>query len=242
MLVHGLGSVSFERLERWQDVADSIVKFDGAAVSGTVLSGTRIDATIPTVSADGAHSVIVENPSPGGGASNALTLTSTTVSTPVITGLAPSPAPADQSFTLTVSGAAFTCSGAGAVVLFDGGTITPGSCSPTQLVAALPATPAGSVPVQVKNPNGDLSNVVSLSVVAPNPVPVLSAIAPSSVNAGTAGVMLTVSGSAFVAASQATLDGANRPTTVVEHQTALSGPTKEFHREHHRVHLPHPRP
>lgn len=187
--------------------------FDGASVTVTVVNDSTLDVQLPAVTTDGAHLLVVSNPPPGGGSAPALTLTATTVVTPIITGVSPSPAPASQAFALTVSGANFTCGGAGAVVLFDTAPLSPSSCAATQLTVMAPSTPAGSATVQVRNPNLDLSNTVSLTLLAPNPVPSLSSLTPSSVNAGTTGASVQVDGTGFVSSSQVLFAGAARPTT-----------------------------
>ncbi len=55
----------------------SVVKFDGSSVSTSFVSGTQLTATIPAASLTvaGAKSITVFNPTPGGGTSNAQTLT-----------------------------------------------------------------------------------------------------------------------------------------------------------------------
>ncbi|MFZ5446628.1 MAG: beta strand repeat-containing protein [Myxococcota bacterium] len=194
-------------------VATTTATFDGAAVTRTVTSPTTLEIAVPTVTTDGNHTLTVSNPAPGGGSAS-LTLTSSTVTLPTISSLTPSPAPANTAFSLTVGGANFTCTASGARVLFGASTLTPTSCAGTQLVVNAPATAAGTVQVQVRNPNMDLSAAVPLTLVTPNPLPTLSTLTPSSANAGTAGMMVQVTGTGFVSGTVATWAGAARPTTV----------------------------
>lgn len=55
----------------------SVIKIDGTSVSTTVVNATTLTCTIPAsvTAAPGSHSITVFNPTPGGGTSNALTLT-----------------------------------------------------------------------------------------------------------------------------------------------------------------------
>lgn len=207
------GAPTLVRLSGTGFLAASQAAVAGVMATTTFIDAVTLDVLVPTLTADGMHPVTVTNPSPGGGTSAPLQLTSTTIVTPVITGLGPSPAPAGQTFTLTVSGANFTCSGAGARVLFDASTLVPASCAATQVTVSVPSTAAGTSSVQVRNPNGDLSNTVSLSVVAPNPVPTVSSLSPSTLNAGGTGATVVVNGTGFVSAAQATFNGAARTTT-----------------------------
>ena len=215
------GAPTLVRLTGTGFLAQSQVRVDGAGVGATFINATTLDVQIPTVTVDGAHPVTVTNPVPGGGTSAPVNLTATTVVTPVITGLTPSPAPALLAFTLSVSGANFTCSGTGPRVLLDASTLTPASCTATQLSVSVASTAAGTSSVQVRNPNGDLSNTVALSVVTPNPVPQVTSLSPASFNAGGTGATLVVSGSSFVSGAQVTFNGATRVTTFTS-ATSLS--------------------
>ncbi|MGH9938481.1 MAG: IPT/TIG domain-containing protein, partial [Blastocatellia bacterium] len=91
----------------------------------------------------------------------------------------------------------------------------------TQMTAAIPATDianVGSATVTVFTPpaGGGESNPLTFTITAaPNPTPVVTSINPSTVNAGGAAFVLTVNGSSFVSSSVVQLNGANRPTMVV---------------------------
>lgn len=195
-------------------LASSVVVLDGADVTTAYGGATSLTARIPTLSTAGGHSVAVRNPAPGGGTSNPLTLTAVTTSVPSITGLTPARVDADAAFTLTVTGSGYVCSppASRTTVLFNGGTATPSSCSATQLVVPLPATPAGDYPVQVRNGTGETSNSFTLGVGAPNPVPTVSSLSPCGTVAGAAGFTLALSGSGFLPGSSVTFNGA--PVTV----------------------------
>ncbi len=196
-------------------VGASVVNLDGAPVTTTFVSPTQLTAPMPAFSTVATHQVTVATPAPGGGTSSAATLTVQAVSGPFISSMSPSPAPAGQSFTLTLSGANFLCAGTGAQVLFNGATLSPSSCAATQLTVLVPSTAAGAATVQVQNPGNVLGNTVSLSLVVPNPVPTLAALSPSAAPAGSAALTLTVSGTGFVAGTQVTVAGSARATTFV---------------------------
>ncbi|MGH9744079.1 MAG: hypothetical protein ACRD51_17185 [Candidatus Acidiferrum sp.] len=80
---------------------------------------------------------------------------------------------AADGFTLLVGGSGFTASspGPGSIVMVDGAArtttcLTAGEC--TAPVTAADVSVAGSVSIQLQNPNGTKSNAVSLAVVLPN--------------------------------------------------------------------------
>lgn len=197
-------------------VSTSVVELDGAPVTTTFSSGTALSAPMPSFSTPGPHDLRVRNPSPGGGPSAPATLTVQALPQPSISTLSPNPGPAGQPFTLTLTGANFTCAGAGPVVLFDGGSFTPSSCAATSLSTSIPATPVGTGDVRVRNPNTDLSAPVALTLVTPNLVPTLTALVPSQVNSGSGAQTLRVEGTDFVAASSVRVDGVARTTVFVD--------------------------
>lgn len=200
-------------------VVSSEVELDGAPVATTFVSLSALTAQLPSFNSAATHNLTVRNPAPGGGVSVSRSLTVQALPQPSISTLAPNPAPANQAFTLTLSGANFTCAGAGPVVLFDGGVFTPTSCAPTTLSASIPSTGAGTSDVRVRNPNNDLSAPVALTLVAPNPVPTVSTLVPAQVNSGSGAQTLTVQGSDFISSSVVRVDGTGRSTTFVDANT-----------------------
>lgn len=197
-------------------VSSSVVELDGTAVTTTFTSGTSLGAAMPSFATAGTHAITVRNPAPGGGVSAAQTLTVQMVALPFISTLAPNPGPANQAFTLTISGANFSCAGAGPSVLFDGGTFAAASCIATQITTDLPAMDPGVGDVRVRNPNNDVSAGVALTLVAPNPVPSISSLNPSSVNAGSGAQSLEVQGGNFISNSVVRIGGVARTTTFVD--------------------------
>jgi hypothetical protein len=197
-------------------VAESVVSLGASPAPTRFISATTLEATVGTLSSPGNYLISVTNPAPGGGTSGTLTLAATNTNAPTITGLAPDVVLAGAAFTLTVTGAGYACAGPNtSVVLLGASTLPAASCAGTRLTAAVGALAAGPVSVRVRNGASLMSNTAELAVVDPNPVPVLSSLAPSTVAVGGAAFTLTVDGASFVAGAILSLDGAPRRTTFV---------------------------
>ncbi|HTB88108.1 MAG TPA: hypothetical protein VK743_09165 [Steroidobacteraceae bacterium] len=137
---------------------------------------------------------------------------------PTLTSLSPTSATAGAAgFTLTLTGTNFVSSSA---VNWNGSARSTAFVSTSQLTASIngaDVAAAGTASVTVVNPapGGGTSSAVSFTIAAANPVPALSALAPSSATAGAAAFTLTVTGSGFVAASLVDWNGSPRTTTFV---------------------------
>ncbi len=107
------------------------------------------------------------------------------------------------------------------VVRFNGQDRPTRYVSRTELHATLSSADlasAGMAQIVVVNPapGGGASNPMQLTIaVGQNPVPVVSALAPAAIAAGSPATTLTVTGSGFVAQSQVTVGLNPRPTTYV---------------------------
>ena len=149
-------------------INSSAVRWNGSNRTTTYVSGTQLTAAITAadIATDGKADVTVFNPTPGGGASNAMSFV---VGNPVptIIGLDPSSAiPGGPAFTLTVNGAAFMNS---SVVRWNGSNRTTTYVSSTQLIAAITTADIateGKAHVTVFNPapGGGASNAMSFVV------------------------------------------------------------------------------
>jgi YVTN family beta-propeller protein len=202
-------------------VNGSVVSFGGANRVTTFVSATKVTAAIlaTDLAAVGTPAVVVTNPAPGGGASNSVVL-NVVNPVPVVTPpLVPASVASNSgAFTLTVNGTGFI---SGAVVSFGGANRVTTFVSGTQLTAAILATDVTAVStpaVVVTNPGpgGGASNSVNFSVVAPNPVPVITPpLLPATATAGSAAFTLTVNGTGFVNGASVSFGGANRNTTFV---------------------------
>ena len=122
-------------------------------------------------------------------------------------------------FDLVVSGANFV---SGSQIWWGQTALATTYNSASQLTALVPAadlTAQGSVVITVVNPapKAGTSNVLSFSV--GNPVPVLSAIQPTTAMGGSTAITLTLTGSDFLAGSQAAWNGTPLTTTYVNATT-----------------------
>lgn len=144
-----------------------------------------------------------------------------------------------QGFTLRVDGSGFTAASPGpGSVLFLGGTERTTTCNSatecTAPVSAADVAAPGSVTVQVQNPNGTKSNVVSLIAAAPNTsdeVIVLTSAAPSAtakdivvVEPTTAGVSVPGNDVDLNVAALGTFSVANNSCTLAGNPVVLQRP------------------
>ena len=198
----------------------STVQWNGGARTTTFVSATQLTAAIPAtdIATAGTSSVTVTTPAPGGGTSAAATFTINNP-LPSITSLNPNGVTAGgAAFTLTVNGSGFIN---GSTVQWNGSARTTTFVSSTQLTAAIPAADIANVgttnvTVTTPAPGGGTSNAVSFTVSqAPNPVPTLTSINPTSATAGGAAFTLTVNGANFINGSTVQWNGGARTTTFV---------------------------
>ena len=199
----------------------SEVRWNGAPratlfVSSTQLQATIVDTDVATV---GTAQVTVFTPAPGGGTSGAQTFLITTSNpVPMLSALAPSSVSAGgAAFTLSLAGTNFVAT---SQVRWNGAPRTTQFVSSTQLTATIADTDiatAGTAQVTVFTPapGGGTSTAQAVTIIAGNPIPAVSLLAPSSATAGGIGFTLTVTGGNFVPASKVLWNGALRPTTFV---------------------------
>jgi hypothetical protein len=147
---------------------------------------------------------------------------------PSVAALSPSSAMVGGSaFPMRVAGTSFI---SGSKVRWNGSDRTTTYVSSTQLDASISAADlaaASTAAVTVFNPTpgGGTSNAVSFTV--NNPTPSLSSLSPSSANAGSANLTLTVTGNNFVSSSVVRWNGSSRATTFVSStqlQAAITSP------------------
>lgn len=189
----------------------AVVTFNGANRTTTFVNSTQLTALIPSadVATAGTPQIRVVNPAQ---TSNAATLSVNNA--PSISNISPTGGTVGGvQFTLTVNGANFV---SGAVVTFAGTDTTTVVVNSLQVTATIPAlliNTTGPKTVQVRNPDGLLSNTDTFSVTAGSPV--ISSLSPPSIAAGSAGFILTVNGSSFVTSSVVTFGGSDLSTTLV---------------------------
>ncbi|GAC1654166.1 MAG: hypothetical protein NVS4B3_17890 [Gemmatimonadaceae bacterium] len=138
---------------------------------------------------------------------------------PHIDAITPTSAPTGAaSFVLTISGTGFT---SGSMVRWNGvaRVAIPGASPITQLTVGifssdLPAS--GAISVQVVNPGGAASNIVTFTI--NNPLPILYSMTPAAALAGSGPTSITVFGNDFTTTSIGRWNGAPRTTTFVSAQ------------------------
>jgi hypothetical protein len=203
-------------------VPGAVVQWNGANRLTTFLSSTQLTAQIPgsDVQTAGTATVRAINPSPGGGQSNTVNFTISSPSPiPRITTISPATVQAGSAdFTLTVNGSGFVNS---SVVRINGVNLTTTFVSATQLTAQVKSADianagAATINVFTPPPGGGMSNAAILQIsVPPNPVPVITALSPNAVTAGSGQFTLTVTGSNFVQNSVVRFNGQDRLTVFV---------------------------
>ena len=135
----------------------SVIEWNGAALGTTYVSSTSLTAQIPAsdLGSMGAATLAVQNPTPGGGMSGALTFTITPPPnpTPTVTSISPpGGAVGGAAFELTVTGTLFLST---SQVVWNGSQVATTYVTSTSLIAQIPAsdlTSAGTAAVAVQNP------------------------------------------------------------------------------------------
>src|SRR5207247_10350 len=120
-------------------VSTSTVNWNGSALTTTFVSSIKLTAIVPAanVATAGTASIMVVNPSPGGGTSNSVTFT---INNPVPTTTSISPtciAAGSADFILTVNGTNFVST---STVNWNGAPLATSFVSSTQLAATVPAS------------------------------------------------------------------------------------------------------
>jgi hypothetical protein len=196
-------------------VSGATVQWDGAARTTTVVNSTQVAASITAadIASAGSKAITVVNPSPGGGASNAVAFTITSPP-PSLISLAPATATAGgPAFTLTVNGTGFL---AGAAVAWNGSVRPTTVVSATQLTASITAADiatAGTASIDVVQ--GSLRSTNQLNFTINSAAPSLTSLSPNMIVAGSAGFDLTVIGAGFTSSAVVTWNGTNKPTAFV---------------------------
>src|SRR3989344_1731039 len=199
--------------------SNALVYFNGSAKATTYVSSTTLNALIPAsdLTTLGTYSVTVNNPSAGGGTSNAVSFTVGNLSPPTSVITPSAVATGSAGFAMTVYGSNFIPS---SVVNFGGLARSTAYVSSTQLTATINASDiagAGAFNVTVSNPTpgGGTSNAQVFTVTGNNAVPTLSSISPSSTTAGSGSFIMTLYGSNFTPGSYVRFNGLVRATAFV---------------------------
>ena len=193
------------------------------------LPTTYVDATTLRAQVDGyllffggSAQVAVVNLPPGGGTSASKTFAIEPSPVPTLTTISPDRAPAGTpGLTLTVTGTEFVES---SVVTWSGYSLPTTYVDGTTLQAQVDSyrlSYSGSAQVAVVNPGGttSASKTFAIEPPPPSPVPTLTSISPTSVDAGGPAVTLTVKGTGFVGTSRVVWNGSHLSTTCVDANT-----------------------
>lgn len=151
--------------------SNSIVMWNGAALTTTYTNSSRLNAQIPdsNLQSPGSVMITVMTPAPGGGTSAGSTFMIQAPSNPVpsLTSISPNTAPAGSpATTITATGANFLAS---STIVWNGSALITSYVSSTTLTALVPAsdlTSAGTVPVTISNPapGGGTSSAVNFTI------------------------------------------------------------------------------
>jgi uncharacterized cupredoxin-like copper-binding protein len=196
----------------------SVVRWNGSDRATTFISATQLTITIPDtdLATAGTASVTVFNPTPGGGTSGGATFTINNPA-PTLTNLSPASVTAGAGDTLlTVTGTNFIQNQS--VVRWNGSDRVTTFVSATQLTITIPDTDlatAGTASVTVFNPTPGGGTSGGATFTINNPAPTLTSVSPDRVPQQATGVTLTLTGSGFVANSQARWNGLDRTTNVL---------------------------
>jgi uncharacterized repeat protein (TIGR03803 family) len=198
-------------------VASSTVTYNGVGHAATFVSSTELTITLSTTdqATAGSYAVVVTNPAPGGGASNAVNF-SVGNPVPTLTGLMPAAAVAGAAAqTLTLTGTNFVAS---STVTYNGVGHAATFVNSTELTITLSTTDqatAGIDAVVVTNPapGGGTSFPVNFTV--NNPAPTLTSLSPTSAVVGAAAQTLILTGTNFVASSTVTYNAVAHAATFV---------------------------
>jgi hypothetical protein len=187
----------------------------------TFVSSNQLAAVVPSALLAAAGSAAVTVAQPGNATSNELPFS---VLGPSIATIVPASVPAgSNAITLTVNGANFVVNAAQSAlstVSLNGVALITTFVNSGTLTAAVPAnllTSPTVYSVQVANPGGAVSGTVPFSVIAL--APVISAISPTSVPAGSSAFVLTVTGVNYLSGAQVSFGGTTLSATLVNSTT-----------------------
>ncbi|NOT63130.1 MAG: PKD domain-containing protein [Acidobacteria bacterium] len=199
-------------------LASSVVRWNGQDRVTTFVNDTQLTAQIlqNDVANVASIPVTVFNPAPGGGTSNAVSF-SVQAQNPIpgLEGIIPNVITVNTPFRITVNGTGFRPN---SVVRWEGQNRPTTFVSETQLTAQIPAsdlTTPGNYDVSVftPEPGGGSSGNARITVLATNPVPAITQLAPDVATVGGPAFTLTVNGTGFAFGSVVRWNGQDRQTT-----------------------------
>ncbi|BDI28913.1 hypothetical protein CCAX7_009640 [Capsulimonas corticalis] len=198
-------------------LANSAIKWGDTILATTLVSSSKLSATIPAalVSAPGSVSVTVTTPIKGAAIATAALTFTVNASVPTITALTPSSEIAgDPGFMLSVTGARCL---PGATINWNGAPLPTTFVSSSLLTASVSADKianSGTASITLSNPGAAPSAALSFPI-AVRPIPAITALTPNSAPAKSPDVTILLSGAYFNSRSAVRWNGAPLPTTFV---------------------------
>lgn len=196
-------------------IPDSVIQLNRQSKRTEFVSDTVLVTEVQAAEVDraGELMVTVQNPAPGGGDSNTITL-QVLYPTPRLTSITPASVVAGAADTeVLVFGEGFSSA---TTVRLQGSTLPVTRTSSSQLVLQVPArliANGGTLTLQVSNPSpgGGSSNSLTLTVV--NPSPAVTRFSTVGLEANVESFRVVLDGSGFVPGSIVRVKGQDRPTT-----------------------------
>jgi hypothetical protein len=209
----------------------SLVYWNGSAISTIFLSGDQLQATIPSsfISTPGSAIIEVQTPAPGGGMTSQLTFTINTVNSPIpiLTSISPSAGLAGgNQFLMHLVGNNFESQ---SVVTINGNGQQTAFLDSQDLQVQIPATElisAGVLSVAVLNPSPGGGTSQTLPLTVTYAVPAITMLSPTSAAAGGNSQVLTVTGTGMTPATVITFNGSPRTTTYVSNTSVSANLTE----------------
>lgn len=196
-------------------VPTSTIAWNGTTLATTYFTSTQLTAVVPAsfIATTGSAAITVTT---NAATSAAATFTIGASTGPTISSINPTTVlPGSGGFNLTVNGSGFISN---AIIQFGTSTLITNFNSSTQLTASVgPAFTgtAGTYAVTVQNPNGSLSNTVTLTIGQPSTIPTLTTVAPNAATVGGPTFTLALTGTNFTTNAGVTWNNILLPTTYV---------------------------
>jgi hypothetical protein len=209
----------------------SLIYWNGSAISTIFLSGDQLQATIPSsfISTPGSAIIEVQTPAPGGGMTSQLTFTVNTVNSriPILTSISPSAGLAGgNQFLMHLVGNNFEPQ---SEVTINGNGQQTEFLDSQDLQVQIPATElisAGVLSVSVLNPSPGGGTSQTLPLTVTYAVPAITMLSPTSAAAGGNSQVLTVTGTGMTPATVITFNGSPRTTTYVSNTSVSANLTE----------------
>ncbi|MDE3137152.1 MAG: PD40 domain-containing protein [Acidobacteriota bacterium] len=209
-------------------VFGAFIDWNGVPQRTLFVNGGELQAQIAPglISMPGSAPVLVVNPPPGGGPSNAVNFTINPVTSPVPTIASIQPTGttvAGSGLTLTVKGTNFVST---SVVTWNGQNLPTSFANPTEIFGAVSSTlteTPGTAQIAVINPPPGGGSSLSVPFNVNNPPPTISSISPTTSIASAPSFTITVNGTGFTCAQfTVTTTTSNGTTTTTCSQPASS--------------------